>query len=137
MTGEPAQDTQIHSTKSDLHALLKSLAIGTLGVNDVEIQMQKLCAKVTSGKPWPIDAYPLPYLYQSLARKCELEQRWKKAFRYQLKIVYLIDPLRYLERWNPHRVENLMALCQLEGYAVFLHESSQASPYFVVWPVQQ
>ena len=119
LNGEPVHDAQVRSTKLSLHALLEPLAVGTQELDDVEKQMQRICAETTSGKPWPIDAYPLPYLYQSLARKCELEQRWKKALRYQLQIVYLIDPLRYPERLNPHRVDSLMALCQLEGYVVF------------------
>ena len=88
----------------------------TQELDGVETKMREICNEPFSGKPWPINASPLPILYELLARKFEDEQQWEKAFRVWLKIVYIIDPLRYPERLNPHRVEHLMALCQLEGY---------------------
>ena len=51
-----------------------------------------------------------------LAKRFEEEQQWEKALHYWLKIVYVIDPLRYPDRLNMHRVENLMSLSQLEAY---------------------
>ena len=50
----------------------------------------------------------------------EEEQQWEKALRLRVKIVYAIDPIRYPERINPHRVEHMMALCQLEGYVTYI-----------------
>lgn len=114
LTGDPVVDAPARNAKSELHALLDVLAGGAQELGYVEKKMKEIC--INSGNPWPIDASPLPYLYGLLARRFETRQQWEKALRVWLKIVYIIDPLRYAERWNPHRVENLMGLCQLEGY---------------------
>lgn len=114
LTGNLVSDAPIRNAKSNLHALLDALVDGTQELDGVETKMRETCNE--SGKPWPINSPPLPALYLLLARKFETEQQWGKALKVWLKIVYIIDPIRYPERLNPHRVEHLMALCQLEGY---------------------
>ena len=116
LTGDSVLDAPIRNAKSKLHTLLDALVDGSQELDGVETGMREICSESCSGKPWPINASPLPTLYELLARRLEDEQRWEKALRIRLKIVYIIDPLRYPERLNPHRVEHLMALCQLEGY---------------------
>ena len=116
LTGNSVLDAPIRNAKSKLHALLDALADGTQELDGVETKMREICNEPFSGKPWPINASPVPNLYELLARKFEDEQQWGKALCVRLKIVYIIDPLRYPERLNPHRVAHLMALCQLEGY---------------------
>lgn len=118
LTGNSVLDVPIRIAKSLLHALLDALKNGTQELDGVETRMREICSNSLSGKPWPINASPLPTLYELLARKLEAEQKWEKALYVWLKIVYIIDPLRYPERLNPHRVEHLMALCQLEGYVL-------------------
>lgn len=46
----------------------------------------------------------------------EDKQQWEKALHLWLKIVYVIDPLRYPDRLTVHRVVDMMALSQLEAY---------------------
>lgn len=116
LTGNFVLDAPIRNAKSKLHALVDALADGTQELDGVETKMREICNEPFSGKPWPINASPLPTLYELLARKFEDERQWERALHVWLKIVYIIDPLRYPERLNPHRVEHLMALCQLEGY---------------------
>ena len=116
LTGNSVLDAPIRNAKYQLHALLDALADGIQELDGIETKMQEICNEAFSGKPWPINASPLPTLYGLLARRFEDEQQWKKALLVRLKIVYIIDPLSYPERLNPHRVEHLMALCQLEGY---------------------
>ncbi|KAL9129226.1 MAG: hypothetical protein Q9217_002267 [Psora testacea] len=115
LTGNPVLDTPIRNVKSKLYVLLDALADGTQELDGVETKMREICNEPFSRKPWPINASPLPTLYELLARKFEDERQWEKALCVWLRIVYIIDPLRYPERLNPHRVAHLMALCQLEG----------------------
>lgn len=117
LAGNSVFDAQIRTAKSKLHALFDALADGAQELDGVETKMQEICSE--TGKPWPMNTSPLPILYDLLARMFENEQRWGKALQLMLKIVYIIDPLRYPERLNPHRVKNLMELCQLEGYVPF------------------
>lgn len=116
LTGDSVIDGPIRSTKSKLHAWLDTLAEGDQELDGVETKTREICHEPFSGKPWPISASPLPALYVLLARRFEDEQQWRKALYVRLKIVYIVDPLRFPERLNPHRVGHLMALCQLEGY---------------------
>lgn len=119
LTGDSVTDAPICNAKSKLHALLDTLADGNQELDGVEAKIREICNEPFSGKPWPINASPLPTLYELLARRFEDEQQWEKALYVWLKIVYIIDPLRFPERLNPHRVGHLMALCQLEGYVQF------------------
>lgn len=116
LTGDSVVDAQIRIAESKLQALLNMLAEGNQELDGVETSIQEICNEPPSGKPWPINAFPLPILYDLLATRFADEQQWKKALQIRLKIVYVIDPLRYPEKLNPHRVYHLMALCQLEGY---------------------
>ena len=116
LTGDFLYDASIRNAKQKLHSLLDTIANCTESVDDAEKKMQDICDKSLSGKPWPVNAYPLANIYQVLFRRLEAEQQWEMALRICLKIVYVIDPYRFLERLNPHRVEQLMALCQLERY---------------------
>ena len=119
LTGNSVLDAPIRNAETKLDALLDALVGGTQELDIVETRMREICTESSSGKPWPINSPPLPTLYEVLAKKFENEKQWEKALRLRLKIVYIIDPLRYPERLSPHRVEHLMALSQLEGY-VFL-----------------
>jgi len=118
LTGDSVIDSPIRNAKSKLHALVATLADGSQELDGVEIKIQEICSQSSSGKPWPISASPLPTLYELLARRFEIEQQWKKALQVWLKIVYIVDPLRFPERLSPHRVGHLMALCQLERYVL-------------------
>ena len=115
LTGNPIHDTAIRNAKSELHTLLDALVNDTLAPALVEARAREICGQQISEKPWPINAYPLPDLYGLLALKFEAAEQWEEALRTRLRIVYMIDPLCYPERINPHRVEHLMALCQTEG----------------------
>lgn len=120
LTGDPVTDAPIRSANSKLHALVGTLAaVGDQELDGVETKIREICKESLSGKPWPINASPLPILYEILARRFEDAQQWKKALQVWLKIVYIIDPLRFPERLNPHRLVHLMALCRLEGYVPF------------------
>ncbi|KAL9045242.1 MAG: hypothetical protein Q9214_001685, partial [Letrouitia sp. 1 TL-2023] len=115
LTGNSIIDAPIRDAQSRLQALLDALANGTKELESAESKIREICNAVSAGKGWLISASPLPKLYQVLAKRLEDEQQWDKALRVWLKIVYIIDPLCYPERVNPHRVEHLMALCQVEG----------------------
>lgn len=52
-------------------------------------KIREICKESFSGKPWPINAFPLPILYEILARRFEDAQQWKKALQACLKIVYI------------------------------------------------
>ena len=116
LTGDPILDEPIRCAISQLHDLLNALANDALELDGVEATMREICNETSSGKHWPINLHPIPTLYSVLARRFEQEQQREKALQLWLKIVYVIDPLRYPERLNPHQVENLRSLCQLEGY---------------------
>ena len=49
------------------------------------------------------------------ADKFQEQKVWRKALHYRLKICYVIDPLRFSNRLDPHRVEHWMFLAGLEG----------------------
>lgn len=116
LTGDPALDTSIHLARSQLYALLHALEDYDQELSSMEAKIRETFNSLSSRKPWPIDFPPIPGIYVMLAKKFEEEQHWEKALQYWLKIVYVIDPLRYPDRLNMHRVENLMSLTQLEGY---------------------
>lgn len=118
LTGDPTLDKPIRVALSRLHALLDALVKDDKSqeLSSVEATMREICHEATPEKPWPINVHPIPTIYGALAKRFEDKREWEKAFFCQLKTVYVIDPLRYPERANPHRVESLMALCQLEKY---------------------
>lgn len=115
LTGNPIVDTPIRDALSGLQALLDTLLNGTEELESVESKIREICNAASNGKVWPISVSPLPKLYEVLAKRLEDEQQWVKALRIWLRVVYIVDPLCYPERVNPHRVEHLMALCQVEG----------------------
>ncbi len=116
LTGDPVLDTPIHLARSQLHTLSYALMDYSQELSNVEAKILETFDGLSSQKPWPINFPPIPTIYLMLAKRFEEEQQWKKALRYWLKIVYVIDPLRYPDRLNMHRLENLMSLSQLEGY---------------------
>ena len=116
LTGDPILDTPVHFSKSQLHALLNALTDSNQDLDTVEAEIRASCNSLPSKQPWLINTYPIPNIYITLARRFEEEQRWEKALHNWLKIVYVIDPLRYPDRLNIHRVEDLMSLSQLEAY---------------------
>lgn len=116
LTGDPILDIPIHRAGSQLHALLSALVNDDQELGSVEAKMREICNDLSSGKPWPIYIPPIPNIYVTLARRFEEKQQWEKALHHWLKIVYVIDPLRYPDRLNVHRVEDLMSLSQLEAY---------------------
>ncbi|KAL9125868.1 MAG: hypothetical protein Q9175_008012 [Cornicularia normoerica] len=112
-------------TESQLDALLHALVDDGQELSSVDARTQETYNSLSSGKPWPISISPIPTIYVTLATLFEEKQRWEEALRRWLKIVYVIGPLRYPERLNLHRVEDLMSLCQLE--ARISHESETDS----------
>lgn len=102
--------------KSELYTLYIMLITGQHELNGVETKMRQICNQ--SGKPWPLNASPLPDLYVFLTERYEEEQQWQKALCTRLKLVYIINPLRYPQRIHPCRVEHLMTLSCLEWYVL-------------------
>ena len=113
LANDPGSHQSILFARSELHALLVIVMNGYQELEGVETKMRQICNQ--SGKPWTIEVSPLPKLYEVLAQRYELKHQWKKALYYRLKLVYIINPSRYPEQINIHRVEQLMALSQLEG----------------------
>lgn len=105
---------QVGKAKSKLQALLKSVAVGAEELDGVETKMREICS--ASGRAWPMNASPLPELYEVLAETLQRQQRWEKALQICLKRVFIIDPLCLRERLNPLRVKHLIDLCQVEAY---------------------
>lgn len=116
LTGDPILHTPTHRARSQLHALLSALVDDDQELGSVETKMREICNDLSSEKPWPIYISPIPNIYVTLARRFEEKQQWEKALHHWLRIVYVIDPLRYPDRLNVHRVENLMSLTQSEAY---------------------
>lgn len=116
LTGDPTLDTSIGLARSQLHAMFYALADHDQELSSMEVKIRETFNSLSSTKPWPIDFPPIPEIHVMLAKRFEMEQHWEKAIQYSLKIVYVIDPLRYPDRLNMHRVENLMSLTQVEGY---------------------
>lgn len=115
LTGDPNIDAPILLARSELNDLLHALRIDDQDLGGVEARIQEICNKKRSGKPWPMSTAPIPNIYVVLAKRFEEKQQWKEALHFWLKIVYVIDPLQYTNPLNPHRVEHLMSLAQLEG----------------------
>ena len=118
LTGDPLHDTPIHQARSELRTFLLALIDYSQKPDVVEAKVRETCDSISSIFSWPINVAPIPDIYVGLARRFEDEQQWEKALHYRLKVVYVIDPLRYPDRLNPHRVENLLSLSQLEGYVL-------------------
>ena len=116
LTGDPTLDKPIHLARSQLNDSLYALADCNQELSAVEAKIQDIFKSLSSRKPWPINFPPIPSIYVVLAKRFCEEQQWEKALQYWLKIVYVIDPLRYPDRLNMHRVEDLMSLSQLEEY---------------------
>lgn len=116
LTGDPILDEPIRLARSQLHALLDALADDNQELSSVEAKIRETYDNLSPRKPLPINSSPVPKIYVVLAQKFEKEQQWEKALHHWLKIVYVIDPLRYPDRLNIHRVEDLMSLTQLEAY---------------------
>ena len=116
LTGDPILDAPIHLARSQLDDFLDTLTNDDQELSGVEARMQKICNSQSSGKRWLFSAAPIPFIYIRLAHKFEEKQQWKEALHHCLKIVYIIDPLRYPDRLNPHRVADLMSLTQIEAY---------------------
>ena len=114
LTGDPIIDAPIHLARSELNDLLHALKIDDHELGAVEARIREICNIERSGKPWPINTAPIPDIDVVLAKRFEDKQQWTEALHYWLKIVYVIDPLQYTDRFNPHRVEHLMSLAQLE-----------------------
>lgn len=121
LTGDPILDAPIHIARSQLDALLHALVDDDQELSSVDARIQETYNSLSSGKPWPISISPIPTIYVTLATMFEEKQQWEEALRRGLKIVYVVDPLRYPERLNLHRVEDLMSLCQLEAYGLPLN----------------
>lgn len=119
LTGDPVLDAPIHLATSQLHDLCCALADYDQELSSVEAEVRETFNRLFSGKLWPIDFPPIPSIHVMVAKRFEEVQHWEKALQYWLKVVYVIDPLRYLDCLNMHRVENLMSLSQLEGYVPF------------------
>ena len=115
LTGKPIHELAVRNAKSELHILLDALADNTQRPTFVEARVRDICGQQFHGKRWPVNASPLPHLYVLLATRFEEAQQWEDALRLRLRIMYVIDPLCYPERIDPHRVEHLMAICQTEG----------------------
>ncbi|KAL8723235.1 MAG: hypothetical protein Q9225_000425 [Loekoesia sp. 1 TL-2023] len=115
LTGDPIIDAPIRLARSQLHAILDALADDNQELSSVEAKIREIFDNLSSRKPWPIHVSPVPNIYVMLAERSEREQQWEKALHYWLKIVYVIDPLRYPDRLNIHRVDDLMSLTQLEA----------------------
>lgn len=118
LTGDAVLDTPIRLAKSQLQTLLDALADNSQELSSVEAKIQQICNELSSGNPWPINFSPIPNIYDVLAKRFEDTQRWENALYCRLKVVYVIDPLRYPGHLNPHRVQNLMSLGQLEEYVI-------------------
>ena len=118
LTGDLTIDASICLARSQLDAILCALADQDhdQDLSSAEGQLREIFNSSSSRKPLQIDFPPIPEIYVMLAKRFEMEQHWEKALHYWLKIVYIIDPLRYPDGLNMHRVENLMSLTQLEGY---------------------
>ena len=114
LTGDPNIDAPVHFATSELHDLLHALMTDDQELSGVEARIREICNNECPGKPWPINTAPIPHIYVVLAQRFEEKQQWKEALHHWLKIVYVIDPLQYTDRFNPHRVEHLMSLAQLE-----------------------
>ena len=117
-TGDPVLNTPTQRAKSRLDGLLSALGNYDQELDSAEAKMREICNDLFCGKPWPIHISPIPNIYVKLAKMFEEKQQWEKALHLWLKIVYVIDPLRYPDRLNVHRVEDLMALSQLEAYVL-------------------
>ena len=115
LTGDPIIDAPIHLARSELNNLLHALRIDDQELSSVEARIQEICNSQSFGKPWPINAAPIADIYVLLAGRLEDKQQWKEALHHWLNIVYVIDPLRFTDRINPHRVEHLMSLTQIEA----------------------
>ena len=115
LTGDSIIDAPIHLARSELDNLLHALSIDDQKLGGVEARIREICNIERSGKPWPLNTAPIPTIYLVLAKRLEEKQQWKEALHHWLKIVYVIDPLQYTDRFNPHRVEHLMSLAQLEA----------------------
>ena len=115
-TGDPVLDIPTLRAKSRLDGLLSTLRNGDQKLGSVEAKMREICKDLFRGKPWPIHIFPIPNIYVTLAKMFEEKQQWEKALHLWLKIVYVIDPLRYPDRLNFHRVVDMMALSQLAAY---------------------
>lgn len=111
-----SEEQGTHRAMSQLHALLSALVNDDQELGSVEAKMREISKDLSSRKPWPIHIYPIPNIYVTLARRLEEKLQWEKALHLWLKIVYVIDPLRYPDRLSVHRVEDLMSLSQLEAY---------------------
>ena len=115
-TGDPVLDVPTQRAKSRLDGLLSALGNDDQELGSVEAKMREICNDLFCGKPWSIYISHIPNIYVTLAKMFEEKQHWEKALHLWLKIVYVIDPLRYPDRLDVHRVEDLMALSQLEVY---------------------
>ena len=115
LTGDPLLDAPIHATRSQLQVCLDALMDFSQDLSSLEVEIQEIFRNLSTKKPWPINFSPIPSIYVALARRFEEKQQWEKALRHWLKVVYVIDPLRYPDRLSPHRVKDLMSLTQLEG----------------------
>lgn len=126
LTGDPTTDAPIHLARSELDDLLHGLRSDDQVLGGVEARIREICRNEGSGKPWPINTAPIPNIYVVLVQRFEEEQQWKEALYHWLRIVYVIDPLRYTDRFNPHRVEHLMLLAQLEARIETVSETDVA-----------
>lgn len=115
LTGDPILDEHVYLEKSQLDALLHASADHGQELVSLEENVRQTFRSLSSRKPWPLSFPPIPTILVNLAKRFEDGQQWEKALHYWLKIVYVIDPLRYPDRLNVHRVDDLMSLCQVEG----------------------
>lgn len=119
MTGDSILDAPIRLAKSQLDTVLDtlgdvSLDLDSQELSNIEAKFEEICQDGSPGKPLPINFFPIPLIYRALATRFEMVQQWEKALHCLLKTVYVIDPLSFPDRFNPHRVEHLVSLCQLE-----------------------
>ena len=121
-------DTPTHLERSRLRSLAYALGDYNQELNSVEAKIRETFDSLSSKKPWPINFPPIPDIYVMLAKRFEEDQQWEKALHYWLKTVYVIDPLRYPDRLNVHRVQHLMSLGQLEGYVFEILQSIHNKP---------
>ena len=114
LTGDPILDEHVYLAKSQLDTLEHASTDPGQELISLEANVRQTFRSLSSRKPWPISLPPIPMIHVNLAKRFEDEQQWERALHYWLKIVYLIDPLRYPNRLDAHRVVDLMWLSQLE-----------------------
>lgn len=115
-TGNPLLDERIDNAKSQLQALVVLIMTGQQSLDSIERTVLEICRDGYPGKAWPSTVQPIPTINTFLALMFQKQGSWRKALYYWLKVCYVIDPIRFPDRLDPTRLENLALLATLEGY---------------------